>query len=544
MTKKQVIEYHINYHIFLEWQNIPQNQTFTSFSNTNSELNQQKFQLVKGSSIQFKPFSKNQLTPSCNHFIPNLSFKISNTSQKQEVNEDVDVFTDSNFERRILQNYPIKSQAAKQNTLISSPLHFFTERQQIYSLYQVNQQIAFWPKFIPSNVSKLETNESYLEQNVKNSIFLKKIRSEEMTLKILKYPAKPRYSINNSLNPKKIMIFGETGADKSTLINFFCNFYIGVQFEFPYRFCLVDETDEFDFSYTSAFSKFQGVLSYDIIGSDLKPNLRIIDTPEFSDKKEQNLDQFFYKIITDQFIKLESLNLICFVMRLNQNQLSLFQMQIMNRLLQIFGNDVGEHIMFLSTSSDIDETKVSEYLLQPGSPFINIVPKIQAPYVLQSKDKEIWDESYSQFKILYEEKICKIKNLNLNLTRLVIQKRNSIQDIIKELKYQIQEHLNLIDNIQNQTDSDINEILKTKQQESLNEFGIKIRKLLLSIKDLNTIALQPLLTDFQQECLGFLIKEEEEQKKESYQMRVQGLRDIQQLWDSISTQLSEHDIKK
>ena len=40
---------------------------------------------------------------------------------------------------------------------------------------------------------------------------------------------------------KSMLVMGQTGCGKSTFLNYFLNYYLGVKFEDNYRFVLVNE---------------------------------------------------------------------------------------------------------------------------------------------------------------------------------------------------------------------------------------------------------------------------------------------------------------
>jgi predicted GTPase len=94
---------------------------------------------------------------------------------------------------------------------------------------------------------------------------------------------------------------GETGSGKTTMINAIINFVLGVEWDDPFRFKLVDETVQKN----QAHSQTQDVTAYDLHYQDGFRNpysLTIVDTPGFGDTRGFERDKEITAII-DQFFK-------------------------------------------------------------------------------------------------------------------------------------------------------------------------------------------------------------------------------------------------
>ena len=86
-----------------------------------------------------------------------------------------------------------------------------------------------------------------------------------------------------SRKSKTILLIGETGSGKTTMINAMINYVLGVEWDDPFRFVLIDEqvTGE-----SQAHSQTLGVTAYDIHytrGFRVPFSLTIVDTPGFGD---------------------------------------------------------------------------------------------------------------------------------------------------------------------------------------------------------------------------------------------------------------------
>lgn len=88
--------------------------------------------------------------------------------------------------------------------------------------------------------------------------------------------------LNNAMS-KTILLMGATGSGKTTMINAMVNYILGVEWDDPFRFVLVDEDIQ---GGSQAFSQTRGVSAYDIHYRDgfrIPYSLTIVDTPGFGD---------------------------------------------------------------------------------------------------------------------------------------------------------------------------------------------------------------------------------------------------------------------
>jgi GTP-binding protein EngB required for normal cell division len=89
---------------------------------------------------------------------------------------------------------------------------------------------------------------------------------------------------------KTILLMGETGSGKTTWINAMINYVLGVEWDDPFRFVLVDEKIK---GASQADSQTQGVTAYEIHyqnGFRIPFSLIIVDTPGFGDSERSGRD--------------------------------------------------------------------------------------------------------------------------------------------------------------------------------------------------------------------------------------------------------------
>ena len=90
---------------------------------------------------------------------------------------------------------------------------------------------------------------------------------------------------------KTILLMGATGSGKTTWINAMINYVLGVEWDDPFRFKLVDEKVR---RASQAHSQTQEVTAYDIHhqnGFRIPFSLTIVDTPGFGDTKGMERDR-------------------------------------------------------------------------------------------------------------------------------------------------------------------------------------------------------------------------------------------------------------
>ena len=90
-------------------------------------------------------------------------------------------------------------------------------------------------------IPRKETIREKLHALVNTYLEITESSTEEM--KIYAYPVK-KIQVKDSQKLKKIIMMGETGTGKSTLVVTFINYAVGVQMDDPFRFKLVVDGDD------------------------------------------------------------------------------------------------------------------------------------------------------------------------------------------------------------------------------------------------------------------------------------------------------------
>ncbi|XP_073488588.1 uncharacterized protein [Aquarana catesbeiana] len=168
---------------------------------------------------------------------------------------------------------------------------------------------------------------------------------------------------------KVIMMVGETGSGKTTLINTMINYIFGVDWKDEHRIQLIEQSSE----KSQAHSQTSSVHIYQINHDDhfqIPYSLTIIDTPGFGDtrgidydeKIMQKIREFFYKC------KFTEIDAICFVVQSTLARLTPTQSYIFDNVLSIFGNDIKDNIVFFTTFAEIGEPNVLSAIMEADVP--------------------------------------------------------------------------------------------------------------------------------------------------------------------------------
>ena len=226
-------------------------------------------------------------------------------------------------------------------------------------------------KMLPANIHpQTPVDRSLLEKLLKKS---EKIKHEcTPGMDILAFPSK-KVRVSELKRPtqgknlRKIIIMGETGTGKSTLLNAFVNFAAGIEMEDPFRFKLV--VDESGQSHDQTKSQTTEISGYLIEDTELGFPLQIWDTPGFGDTSGVERDEKLKEQI-NELLKIEDeCHAICFVVKANVNRLTDIQKYIIDRVLLFFGKEALENIYILATFADANRPQALSAIEKSSLPF-------------------------------------------------------------------------------------------------------------------------------------------------------------------------------
>ncbi|WAR30943.1 hypothetical protein MAR_033485, partial [Mya arenaria] len=160
---------------------------------------------------------------------------------------------------------------------------------------------------------------------------------------------------------KTIMLFGALGTGKSTMVDGFVNYTLGVNWDDPFRYTTVDFDEEKKQRETNqALSQTEWITRYTIFpekGSRVPYCLNIIDTPGLGDIRGIKRDQEIVKQIR-QFFSAKvpkgvcDIDAICFLIKASDYRLTAVQSYIFQLIMSLFGNDVEGNICSFITFAD------------------------------------------------------------------------------------------------------------------------------------------------------------------------------------------------
>ncbi|KAM9488635.1 uncharacterized protein Hap1MRO34_005534 isoform 1-T3 [Clarias gariepinus] len=255
---------------------------------------------------------------------------------------------------------------------------------------------------------------------------------------------------------KTIIMVGETGVGKSTLINAMVNYMLGVPSEDRIWFELVVTEENQTHSQTDA------VTVYDIFTEHSPFSLTVIDTPGFGKtevtKEDLKIGESFLELFkfSDWVHEIDA---VCLVMSSSTVRLTERQSYVFNSVLSLFGNDVKKNfVVFLThaptTSANsikaIKDAKIPCALTDDGEPvhfrFDNChCENFYAKYDREEESDQLF-QSYKAAWNLFTTSMKKFidflngsQPVSLKNTESVLTHRKQLVEHISRLRKQIKE---------------------------------------------------------------------------------------------------------
>ncbi|XP_018945637.2 uncharacterized protein LOC109074040 [Cyprinus carpio] len=159
------------------------------------------------------------------------------------------------------------------------------------------------------------------------------------------------YGMKDTSKPNKIILLvGETGAGKTTLINSMVNYLLGVKFENEIWYEITEEEAR-----DQSESQTSEITMYEVFPIRSPISLTIIDTPGYGDTRGLDKDLEVVENLSALFQSNDGVcevDAVCFVIQASKNHLSDRQHYIISSVMSLFGKDIVNNIVFLFTHSD------------------------------------------------------------------------------------------------------------------------------------------------------------------------------------------------
>ncbi|KAL7841177.1 hypothetical protein SRHO_G00248680 [Serrasalmus rhombeus] len=255
-----------------------------------------------------------------------------------------------------------------------------------------------------------------------------------------------------NMQNKTVLIVGETGTGKTTVINTMINYFLGVKFENKLWFEVTEEEEK-----DQTQSKTSKITAYEILSEEKLTSLTIVDTPGYGHTEGFEKDMEIAQKLHELFLHetgVKDLDAVCLVLKASQNRISEFQHYIFEAVLSLFAKDIEDIIVLFITHSDgltptnaLDAVKKEEIpcCYSENEPVYFLFNNCQSERQKDTKQKkgservfksswEMGEESMEEFFGFLESG----KRKSLNQTVDVLEKREQLQACVQYLKERIE----------------------------------------------------------------------------------------------------------
>ncbi|KAF4114329.1 uncharacterized protein LOC131539380 [Onychostoma macrolepis] len=290
---------------------------------------------------------------------------------------------------------------------------------------------------------------------------------------------------DTSKQNKIVLLVGETGAGKTTLINAMVNYLLKVKFEEEIWYEITEEEEAGD----QSESQTSEITMYEVYSVESPISLTIIDTPGYGDTRGLEKDLEVAANLATLFQSsagVREVDAVCFVIQASKNRLSDRQHYIISSILSLFGKDIMNNIVFLITHSDgmapknvlsaINKVKIPCKRDKSGQPVYFLFNNRQAD-ARHTQERHIhaqsdaWEASVDSMRHFLLS-MNEMNRRSLEMTSDVLIERIQLEAAICNLKLRIQEkELKKAEKLQ------IQEAIKQNKEkiENCKNFTIKVK---------------------------------------------------------------------
>ncbi|XP_050970032.1 uncharacterized protein LOC127167820 isoform X1 [Labeo rohita] len=258
-------------------------------------------------------------------------------------------------------------------------------------------------------------------------------------------------SKDTSKQNKIVLLVGETGVGKTTLINTMVNYILGVDFEDEKWYEITEEAAR-----DQSESQTSEITMYEVFPVNSPMSLTIIDTPGYGDTRGLEKDLEVAENLSALFQSedgVHEVDAVCFVTQASKNRLSDRQHYIISSVLSLFGKDIVNNIVFLITHSDglspknvisaINKAKIPCRRDKSGQPVYFLFNNRQAEARYSEKryiraQRDAWEDSMNGMKHFLQS-LDEINRSRLELTSDVMIERIRFEAHINNLQLRVHE---------------------------------------------------------------------------------------------------------
>lgn len=305
---------------------------------------------------------------------------------------------------------------------------------------------------------------------------------------------------------RTIMVLGATGAGKTTLINGMINYILGVKWEDPHRFKLVDEGQ----STSQAHSQTSEVTVYKINhqeGFQIPFSLTIVDTPGFGDTRGIEKDREIVEQLRNLFSSpngVSEIDAVCFVAQASLARLTPTQKYVFDSVLSIFGKDVAKNIRILVTFADGQKPPVLGAIKESEVPCPKTKDGLPVHFKFNNSalfannksaegesmnsddendndddeeggfDKMFWEMGTKSMKRFFDA-LSVMETKSLTLTKEVLRERKQLEITVENLQEQVKLGLAKLEKIKETSDKLKEHEAEISRNENF-EFEVSVKK--------------------------------------------------------------------
>ncbi|XP_050990639.1 uncharacterized protein LOC127180553 [Labeo rohita] len=248
---------------------------------------------------------------------------------------------------------------------------------------------------------------------------------------------------------KTILMAGETGTGKTTMINAMINYMLGVKREDKIWFEITDDQSD----RTQAHSQTSIITVYGFYLQESPIDLTIIDTPGYGDTHGVDLDKQI-AVSLDSLSKsaedIHEIDAVCLVIKATQNRLSDRQQYIFDAVQSLFGKDIAENILLLFAHSTgappknaltaVKEAKIKCAVNDKNQPVFFLFDNCQSEAADEEYEmiqEQSWNLSFRGMAQFFEF-LDTIQPKSLKMTRDVLQNKKQLEAKIFNLKSRVE----------------------------------------------------------------------------------------------------------